>query len=30
MIQSIRQKYNAVRDVLHERGRRVWAASEAL
>ena len=30
MIQSIRQKYSAVRDVLHERGRRVWAASEAL
>jgi len=30
VIQSIRQKYDAVQDVLHERGRRVWAASEAL
>src|SRR5215469_12844519 len=29
MIQSIRQKYNDVRDILHERGRRIWAASEA-
>ena len=30
VIQSIRLKYDAVQDVLHERGRRVWAASEAL
>jgi hypothetical protein len=30
VIQSIRQKYDAVQEVLHERGRRVWAASEAL
>jgi len=28
-IQSIRQKYAAVQGVLHERGRRIWAASEA-
>ena len=29
MLQSLRQKYSAVRDVLHERGRRIWAATEA-
>ena len=29
LIQSVRQKYNAVREVLHERGRRIWAAAEA-
>ena len=29
LIQSIRQKYAAVQGVLHERGRRIWAASEA-
>ena len=29
MIESIRQKYTAVRGVLHERGRRIWAASES-
>ena len=29
LIESIRQKYTAVRGVLHERGRRIWAASEA-
>jgi transposase len=29
MIQSLRQKYAAVQDILHERGRRIWAASEA-
>jgi len=29
MIQSIRQKYADVQAVLHERGRRIWAASEA-
>ena len=29
LIQSIRQKYDAVQSVLHERGRRIWAASEA-
>jgi hypothetical protein len=29
-IQSIRQKYDAVQEVLHERGRRIWAASESL
>ena len=29
LIQSIRQKYDAVQGVLHERGRRIWAASEA-
>jgi transposase len=29
LIQSVRQKYDAVRGVLHERGRRIWAASEA-
>ena len=29
LIASIRQKYTAVRGVLHERGRRIWAASEA-
>ena len=28
-IASLRQKYTAVRGVLHERGRRIWAASEA-
>jgi transposase len=29
LIESIRQKYSAVQEVLHERGRRIWAASEA-
>ena len=29
LIASIRQKYTAVRGVLHERGRRIWVASEA-
>jgi transposase len=29
LIESIRRKYSAVRVVLHERGRRIWAASEA-
>jgi len=29
LMESIRQKYGAVRGVLHERGRRIWAASEA-
>jgi len=29
MIQLIRQKYHAVHDVLHQRGRRIWAASGA-
>ena len=29
LIDSIRQKYAAVGSVLHERGRRVWAAAEA-
>jgi hypothetical protein len=29
LIQSLRQKYHAVHGVLHERGRRIWAASEA-
>jgi transposase len=29
LIESIRQKFDAVRDVLHERARRIWAASEA-
>jgi len=29
LMESIRQKYDAVRGVLHERGRRIWAASEA-
>jgi hypothetical protein len=29
VIQSVRQKYDAVHEVLHERGRRIWAASEA-
>jgi len=28
-IESIRQKFNAIADVLHERGRRIWAAAEA-
>ena len=28
-IRSIRQKYDAVYEILHERGRRIWAASEA-
>jgi hypothetical protein len=29
LVESIRQKYSAVQEVLHERGRRIWAASEA-
>jgi hypothetical protein len=29
LVESIRQKYAAVREVLHERGRRIWAAAEA-
>ena len=29
MLQTLRQKYISVQDVLHERGRRIWAASEA-
>ena len=29
LIQSIRQKFESVRSVLHERGRRIWAAAEA-
>jgi transposase len=29
LIQSIRQKYAALQGILHERGRRIWAASEA-
>jgi hypothetical protein len=29
-IQSIREKYAAVQNVLHQRGRRIWAATEAL
>jgi hypothetical protein len=29
MIQSLRHKFAALQGVLHERGRRIWAASEA-
>ena len=29
LMESIRHKYEAVQGVLHERGRRIWAASEA-
>jgi len=29
LIQSIRQKFVAVEGILHERGRRIWAAAEA-
>lgn len=29
LIQLIRTKYKSIRPVLHERGRRIWAASEA-
>jgi hypothetical protein len=29
LLASIRQKYTAVHGVLHERGRRIWVASEA-
>ena len=29
LIQLIRQKFDAVQDVLHGRGRRIWAAAEA-
>ena len=28
-IRAIRKKFNAVQSVLHERGRRIWAAAEA-